>query len=173
MCRYRYYYYATCRHQEIILFDFCADAQSLPDMHCASDTLATMNTPEHDMGGAMLESEEGGSTEENSDDLPSICSTTFTHTSRSAGSSFDTGSTSITAEPSFDCSSLEPADHLSHSSVAASHEMASLPIFGGTFRHWMAGAPTTAPKQSNVDSKGHVFMSSKRSVEAVSISSSS
>ena len=33
----------------------------------------------------------------------------------------------------------------------------------------MTGGTATAPKQSNVDSKGHVSMSSKRSVEAVSL----
>ena len=47
--------------------------------------------------------------------------------------------------------------------------MAGLPLFGGTFRHWMGSATATAPKQSNVDSRGHVFVSSRRSVDAVSL----
>ena len=168
MCRYRYYYFAACRHQELVLFDFCADAQCLQKVDCSSYTPAAAR----ERVSARVNVREGGFTEENSDDLPFVCSTTLTQTSHSAGSSFDTGSTSITAESSYYSSSLHPADHLSHSSstsTAPSHDMAALPLFGGTFRHWMGSTTATAPKQSNIDSRGHVFVSSKRSVDAVSL----
>ena len=175
MCRYRNYYYGTCRHQQTVLFDFCANAQDISDMSCTTDTdtLATIeeNAADHEAGGAMSEAGEARSTGDNSDDLPSVCSSTFTQATNSAGSSLDTRSASITAVPYPYFSSLYTAHPLSHSSVSspdASHDMAGLPLFGGTFRQWMTGVTTTVPKRSNDNVKAHLPVSTERPVQPVS-----
>lgn len=175
MCRYRYYYFGTCGHQQTVLFDFCPNAPSLQEASCESDAAATVDQGKKDVhrsceqtGSAKGGAGEGACAVDNTG-IPSLCSTTITHSVHSTNSSFDTGSASITVEPCVDCSSL-PADHPSHSSpsAASSHNMAGLPLFGGTFRHWMYGGTNTAPKQSTADAKVHMSMSNKSSVEAVS-----
>ena len=175
MCRYRYCYFATCRHQQTVLFDFCPNARRIAPATAALSALTVI--PEEESSSRSSSSNAGGTRAEGTsteqDDLPSLCSDTNTYTSHTTATSLDTGSASITAEPCLDCcASLPQADHPSpHSSPAPaepSHDMAGLPLFGGTFRHWMSGSSATAPKQSDVDSKGHVFMSTKRSGEAVS-----
>lgn len=173
MCRYHYHYYAACRHQETVLFDFCANAKSLPGVSCASDTLAAPKTSKRGRGGARPESGEGEGSfaDVNTDALPAACSNVIAHPYTSARSSFETGSLSITAGSSIVGSSLLSADPLLHSSptlAATPHEMAGLPLFSGTLRHWIGSGNGTVPKQSNVDVLGHVSMTSKRPTETVS-----
>ncbi|KAK3705894.1 hypothetical protein LTR37_013047 [Vermiconidia calcicola] len=43
--------------------------------------------------------------------------------------------------------------------------MAGLPLFHGTFRNWMTGGSTAAPKPGNVDSQGHGVMGTIRSMD--------
>jgi hypothetical protein len=165
MCRYRYHYYAACRHHELVLFDFCGKAQSptatTPTQQVRCDGAAVAAATTGLRGGA--------STSIAMDDSPSIFSTPSTPKSHSRYSSVEQGLVSITAEPDEDCASLSPL-HLSHSSPATSRpfeDMAGLLPFGHTFRSWMGGPTVTAPKQTNVDTQGHVLMGSKRSIEAV------
>ena len=170
MCRYRYYYYAQCQHHELALFDFCDKAQSAVDVAAAVDDVRSDGDSGCD--GAATRSREGTSPDVNTDDLPSIFSAHSTHESQSSEPSVEQGSVSITAEPDHDCASLPPP-HLSHSSPTTStllHDMAGLPLFGHTFRSWMGGTTATSPKQTNVDSQGHVFLSNRGSIEAVSLS---
>lgn len=191
MCRYRYYYFAGCRHQQTVLIDYCADAQPIQGKEKTPWTVhshapAPMTAGEVEgareggKGGAERILEEGMAEERsNGDDLPSLCSSIFTH---SPGSSFDTGSASITAEPdihySSPSSSLHQAEHpsSSHSSDPArrpssSRDMDGLPLWSGGFRHWMTGSTGTAPRSNIVDSRGHVSLSNKNTGEAVSVNS--
>ena len=171
MCRYRYHYYATCRHHELVLFDFCDKAHSVDAATKDAQHRASNNA--YAAEGTTAEAREGSSFDVNSDDLPSIFSADSTFESQSSYPSEEQGSVSITAEPNYDCTSI-PSTDLSHSSPltrSASHDMAGLPLFGNTFRSWMGGPTATSPKQTNVDSYGPVFVSSKRSAEAVSFRS--
>lgn len=170
MCRYRYYYHASCQHHELVLFDFCNRAQ----IALAAPTAADDVRSDGDSGGMATRSREGASPDVNTDELPSIFSAHSTHESQSSDPSIDQGPASITAEPDRDCASLLPPD-LSYSSLATStlpYDMAGLPLFGHTFRSWMGGATATSPKQTTVDTQGHVFLSNRRSVETVNPSHS-
>ena len=170
MCRYRSYYYAACCHHELVLFDFCDRARRAQ----AATTTAEDVRSDGDNGLAATCSREGASPDVNTDDLPSIFSAHSTHESQSSDPSIEHGSASITAEPDHDWTSLLPPD-LSYSSSATStlpYDMAGLPLFGHTFRSWMGSSTATSPKQTNVDSQGHVYLSNRRSVEAVSSSHS-
>ena len=168
MCRYRYYYFAKCRHQETVLFDFCEKAQEV------TAGLATLTVHDNDniMGGALVAGEESVTAENNSEDLPSLCSTVRTCSStHSSGSLSDTGLVSITAEPGLDCSSLRRADRTSHSSSIpepASYGMAGLPLWSGTFRNWMTGGSNAAPREPSVDSDEQLHLKHRQSIEAVS-----
>lgn len=179
MCRYRYYYFSSCRHQQTVLFDYCSDALSVQQAQCAMSEMTTegKHDPQHKIsddagraGGIMIGAEEGAPNGDNTD-LPSLCSTAETRSSHSNRSSFDTGSVSIITEHCVDCSSLR-TEQPSYPSPSAdsSHSMAGLPLFGDTFRHWMSGGAATPPKQNVSDAKVHTSMSNKRSIEAVSFS---
>jgi hypothetical protein len=164
MCRYRYYYFAECQHNELALFHFCDKAQSAVDAAAAAAE-DVRSDGDSGGGGAATRSREGTSPDVNTDDLPSIFSAHSIHESQSS-------EPSITAEPDHDCASLPPPQ-FSHSSPTTStlpYDMAGLPLFGHTFRSWMGGTTATSPRQTNVDSQGHVFLSNRGSVEAVSLS---
>ena len=169
MCRYRYHYYAECQHHELVLFEFCQKAQRVT---------ATTNCPTQQArcDGVAVEAATslrgGASSATNRDNSPSIFSTPSMPKTHSQHSSVEQGSVSITADRDNDCASLPPLPP-SHSSQGTSRpfeDMAGLLPFGHTFRTWMGGPAVTSPKQDNVDSYDHVFMGSKRSIEAVSVS---
>lgn len=152
MCRYRYYYFAHCRHQQTVLLEFCTDAQDLP----TSDTSASSDVDMCSDGAGKWYFDQGRANaaterapvEDNNDDLHSLCSTTSAHqTSFSSGDSLDTELLLGTAESSIEYSSFL-ADHSSHSSCSSPESplptsMAGLPLFAGTFKSWMSGAQSS------------------------------
>ena len=166
MCRYSYQYFASCKHSELVLLDYCCKAQ-----HAPTAEFSTVEDGRSDDNVATDLREESVSSDLNNDRSPSVFSTPSPHQHNQQDSSIEEGSVSITAEPDRGCASSS-ASHISHSSLnsnAASHDMAAgLPLFGQTFRSWMGGPTVTSPKQTNVESQGHVFMSSRRSIEAAS-----
>jgi hypothetical protein len=167
MCRYSYDYYAACKHTELVLLGCCSKAQDAP----TAELLSTVEDGKSDDGVATDLRREGVSSELKNDRSPSISSTASPQQHHQQDSSIEHGSVSITAEPGYGCTSSS-ASHPSHSSFTSNtvlYDMAAgLPLFGQTFRSWMGGPTVTSPKQTNVESHGHVFMSSKRSIEAVS-----
>lgn len=174
MCRYQYYYYCACRHCELLLFDYCDQAHDVAPADSGSPGAGTEADGKSDDDPATdPKDEEGGSSDRDDTASPSIFSSPSPHQQHHhKDSSVADGSVSITAEPDYDCASL-PSQHLSPSSppsTTASLDMAGLPLFGHTFRSWMGGSSVTSPKQTNVESQGHVLKSGKRSIEAVSVS---
>ena len=153
MCLYSYYYFNSCKHQRIVLLEFCKYAQPVTTLVDSSTVIAIeggRNDPptDEDEGSRKSSDTEGAAYDDNSDMRTSVCSPVFTHrSSHSSGTSLDTGSTSITEVP-VDSASL-PTALLSQSSQALPalpHDMAGLPIFSGIpFRQWMSGGTVTSP----------------------------
>lgn len=160
MCRYRYYYFLGCRHQQTVLLEFCENAQAID----GQQECAHVQRDAQDLGGGRLEaiseeraspaaaSEESVTATDNKDDLSSMCSTTLVgSSSHSPKSTPDIGSTSTSVEPCLDCISLQP-EHSSHfqPSVpeASPADMAGLPkLFN--FQQWMAGGSVSTPKETD------------------------
>jgi len=115
-----------------------------------------------------------GTIREDTADLPSLCSTISTHSSPSIDFSTDRGSGSIIDEPDIDRSSISAEQPHYLQEVAASHDMAGLPLFGSTFRQWMSGGNTvtTFPKHVGAGSDDRGPIDRKGSMKAVRISGS-
>ena len=161
MCKHQYSYFATCRHQQSVLFEFCEHARSIATAPEGTSTAPLAAAKGSGYGGSrdVVEGQADESVESALavDTVSRLCST-FTSSSQSAGSSFHigSGSVSVTADPSYFASSL-PDYQSSHSfSASASHDMAGLPLFAGTLWHRMAGAQ--APKQADME---HAFTPSE------------
>lgn len=126
MCRYRYYYYSTCRHQKTTLFEYCDRAER-------STSTSAKSLP----ADVLLGME--GSTQQPGDcagqpriDAPPQASSGL-HSSTNIAY---TGSASITQEPLLKTSSSLPNQlHRNHSSQAP-HKMAEPPL---AWQQWVVG----------------------------------
>lgn len=110
-----------------------------------------------------------GTIQNETTDLPSLCSTMSTHSSPSIDSSTDRGSGSIIDEPDIDRSSISAEQPHYLQEVATSHNMAGLPLFGNTFRQWMSGgnAVTTFPKHIGAGSDDRGLIDREGPMKAV------
>lgn len=158
MCQYRYYYFGTCGHQQTILFDFCSDAHALDRPAGSSEEApAISKIGKHDVcsnGGQAAGTKHGkveGTSARYREEMLSVSPKTLTPSTHA------------------DIVSSLQAAHSTHpsESTTASHDMAGLPLFSGTFRHWMSGTSSKVPESAS-STQGQVPIGSSDSVTAVS-----
>lgn len=154
MCRYRYYYFLGCRHQQTVLFDFCDHAQIAPAARAVEYEASASSG--HPPSSKYMSVKEGARNEEEGKvTFPAESLTSSASSHEHPQSLISSCTSSVVAEPGSDCASLLFTESSRHSSSSAadtsSHDMAGLQLFG--FRQWMAGGsvPSTSEDTAAVN----------------------
>lgn len=154
MCKYRYYYYAGCRHQETVLHDYCDKATSAPASSSAHTiSPATTLPPSHAQAGGAHEDQDATPRARSPANVPSPSPTMSTSSSShhttasnvSIGSSAPTSFASSTGDTP-DTSSIQFEEPHRRHSEPSECNMASLPPFvRDNLRQFFSGGQITTP----------------------------